>query len=127
MPSSLKLKRQEHKRHPEKDGPSSGACPSDVIKRRKRGFNIPFSKWLLHGLGNELKAAVLGTDRVEARGVFNPRRESRPFSKSTSSEQADHRKPLFTLLAFDLWCDATFGEGVRIPIGDVSASADVAP
>jgi hypothetical protein len=34
------------------------------------------------------------------------------------SEQADHRKPLFTLLAFDLWCDATFGEGACIPIGD---------
>ncbi len=33
------------------------------------------------------------------------------------SQQNDHRKPLFTLLAFDLWCDATFGEGVRIPIG----------
>ena len=25
---------------------------------------------------------------------------------------------LFTLLAFDLWCDATFGEGARIPLGD---------
>ena len=47
-----------------------------------------------------------------------------PWSRKTAilleehlSQRTDHRKPLFTLLAFDLWCDATFGEGVRVPIG----------
>ena len=89
--------------------------PPDVIKRRKRGFNIPFSKWLLHGLGTELKERF-STDRVEARGLFNPLGIADLLDEHLA-EQADHRKPLFTLLAFDLWCDATFGEGVRVPIG----------
>ena len=30
----------------------------------------------------------------------------------------------FTLLAFDLWCDATFGEGVRIPIGGMREASE---
>jgi asparagine synthase (glutamine-hydrolysing) len=90
--------------------------PADVLKRRKRGFNIPFSKWLLHGLGDELKQRF-SVEKVEARGLFNPAGVAALLDEHLS-QQTDHRKPLFTLLAFDLWCDATFGEGVRIPIGD---------
>jgi asparagine synthase (glutamine-hydrolysing) len=90
--------------------------PPEVIKRRKRGFNIPFSKWLLHGLGSELKERF-SADRVEARGLFNPRGIADLLDEHLA-EEADHRKPLFTLLAFDLWCDATFGEGAPVPIGE---------
>ena len=32
------------------------------------------------------------------------------------SRRADHRKPLFNLLALDLWCDRTFGEGAAVPL-----------
>ena len=32
------------------------------------------------------------------------------------SRQTDHRKPLFSLLALDLWCDATYGVGAPVPI-----------
>ncbi len=114
LPSSLKLRgkttkdifRRSVKRR----------LPADVLKRRKRGFNIPFSKWLLHGLGDELKQRF-SVEKVEARGLFNPAGVAALLDEHLS-QQIDHRKPLFTLLAFDLWCDATFGEGVRIPIGD---------
>jgi asparagine synthase (glutamine-hydrolysing) len=95
--------------------------PPDVIKRRKRGFNIPFSKWLLHGLGNELRERF-SADRVEARGLFNPQGIADLLDEHLTG-QADHRKPLFTLLSFDLWCDATFGDGVRVPIGEGEGSA----
>ena len=70
----------------------------------------------MHGLGDTLKERF-SVDRVEARGLFSPNGIANLLDEHLS-EQADHRKPLFTLLAFDLWCDATFGEGVRIPIGD---------
>jgi asparagine synthase (glutamine-hydrolysing) len=114
LPSSLKLRgkttkdifRRSVKRR----------LPADVLKRRKRGFNIPFSKWLLHGLGDELKQRF-SAEKVEARGLFNPAGIVALLDEHLSG-QTDHRKPLFTLLAFDLWCDATFGEGVRVPIGD---------
>ncbi|MBD3854893.1 MAG: hypothetical protein IFJ96_08905, partial [Acidobacteria bacterium] len=54
---------------------------------------------------------------VEARGLFNSAGIAALLDEHLSG-QTDHRKPLFTLLAFDLWCDATFGEGMRVPIGD---------
>jgi asparagine synthase (glutamine-hydrolysing) len=119
LPSSLKLKgfttKDILKRTLRK------RLPPDVIKRRKRGFNIPFSKWLLHGLGDELKARF-STDRVEARGLFDPQAIANLLDEHLA-EQADHRKPLFTLLAFDMWSDVTFGEGVQIPIGEVRDTA----
>jgi asparagine synthase (glutamine-hydrolysing) len=95
--------------------------PADILKRRKRGFNIPFSKWLLHGLGDELKRRF-EVERVEARGLFNPVGIANLVHEHLSQE-ADHRKPLFTLLAFDLWCDGVFGEGVRVPLAETSETS----
>jgi len=92
--------------------------PAEIVKRRKRGFNIPFSRWLLHGLGEELKRRF-SAERVEARGLFDARGIA-ALLDAHLGRQADHRKPLFTLLAFDLWCDATFGVGARVPIGQAS-------
>jgi asparagine synthase (glutamine-hydrolysing) len=114
LPSSLKLRgistkdilRRAVKRR----------LPPDVLTRRKMGFNIPFSRWLLHGLGDELRKRF-SREKVEARGLFNPQGISALLDEHLS-QQADHRKPLYTLLAFDLWCDSAFGEGVRIPIGE---------
>jgi asparagine synthase (glutamine-hydrolysing) len=120
LPSSLKLKGKSTKDILKRT--VRKRLPADVIKRRKRGFNIPFSKWLLHGLGSEFKERF-SAERVEARGLFNPQGITSLLDEHLSG-QTDHRKPLFTLLAFDLWCDATFGEGVRIPIGDIE---EVAP
>jgi asparagine synthase (glutamine-hydrolysing) len=120
LPSSLKLKGTSTKDFLKKT--VRRRLPADVIKRRKRGFNIPFSKWLLHGLGDELKQRF-SAEKVEARGLFNPVGITALLDEHLS-EQADHRTPLFTLLAFDLWCDATFGEGVRIPIGETEGNEE---
>jgi len=114
IPSALKLKGTKTKDILKKT--VGRRLPSDVITRRKRGFNIPFSKWLLHGLGDDLKQRF-SVDKVEARGLFNPTGIANLLEEHLS-QRADHRKPLFTLLAFDLWCDATFGEGVRVPLGE---------
>ncbi len=114
LPSSLKLKGKNTKDILKRT--VRRRLPADVIDRRKRGFNIPFSKWLLHGLGDELKQRF-SVERVEARGLFNPAGIGALLDEHLS-QQADHRKPLFTLLAFDLWCDATFGEGVNVPLGE---------
>jgi asparagine synthase (glutamine-hydrolysing) len=45
--------------------------PKQVLGRRKRGFNIPFSRWLLHGLGDELRRRFT-PDRISARGLLSP-------------------------------------------------------
>jgi len=95
--------------------------PADVLKRRKRGFNIPFSRWLLHGLGETLRERF-SPERVAARGLFAYDGVQALLDEHLS-RQADHRKPLFTLLALDLWCDRTFGEGAAVPWGEHPAEA----
>ena len=88
--------------------------PRQVLGRRKRGFNIPLSRWLLHGLGNRLRERF-APERVAARGVFRPQGVQALLDEHLQ-RRADHRKPIFNLLAFDLWCDRTWGEGVRVPL-----------
>jgi asparagine synthase (glutamine-hydrolysing) len=88
--------------------------PREILTRRKRGFNIPFSQWLLEGLGNELRERF-SRERVESRGLLSYDGVSHLLDEHLS-RQADHRKPLFTLLAFDLWCDRTYGVGCEVPV-----------
>ncbi len=97
--------------------------PAEVLRRRKRGFNIPFSRWLLHGLGERLRTRF-AAERVEARGLFSPG-GVRALLDEHLSRRADHRKPLFSLLAFDLWCDRTYGEGARVPLAPETAASAV--
>jgi len=94
--------------------------PPEVLKRRKRGFNIPFSRWLLHGLGEQLRARFT-PERITARGLLSPTGVGRLLSEHLESK-ADHRKPLFNLLALDLWCDRTFGDGAPVPVGRDAAA-----
>lgn len=95
--------------------------PPAILGRRKRGFNIPFSRWLLHGLGDELRARFT-PERIAARGLLSPAGVDRLLSEHLAS-RADHRKPLFNLLALDLWCDRVFGEGARVPVGRGAAES----
>jgi len=92
--------------------------PREVLRRRTRGFNIPFSKWLLQGLGTEIRDRVSG-ERVAARGLFEVAGVQGLLDEHLE-RRADHRKPLFTLLMLDLWCDRFFGEG-PVPL---AASSD---
>lgn len=87
--------------------------PPAILERRKRGFNIPFSRWILHGLEGTLRERF-SRERVEARGLF-AYDGVRRFLDQHVARQADHRKPLFALLALDLWCDRTFGEAAAVP------------
>ena len=86
-----------------------------MLARRKRGFNIPLSRWLLHGLGKELEERF-SPERITARGLLDPA-GVRALLDEHMSRSRDHRKPLFALMVLDLWCDRTFGEGNRVPIG----------
>ena len=96
--------------------------PAAVLSRRKRGFNIPFSRWLLRGLGEELRARF-APERMEARGLFSPTGVGRLLADHLEA-RADNRKQLFNLLALDLWCDRTFGQGAAVPV--VRADCDPA-
>ncbi len=88
--------------------------PREVLERRKRGFNIPFSRWMFHGLGERLQQRF-SRERVEARGLFDPDAIA-ALLREHLSRQSDHRKPLFALLALDLWCDTVYGDGKAVPL-----------
>ncbi len=98
--------------------------PAEVLARRKRGFTIPFSRWLLHGLRDRMLVRF-APERVAARGVFDPAGVSELLDEHLS-RRVDHKKALFTLLSFDLWCDQVFGEGAAVPIAS-EARRDASP
>jgi len=91
-----------------------GRLPAAVLARRKRGFNIPFSRWILDGLDESLRRRFR-RERVSARGLLAFEGVERLIEEHVS-RRADHHKPLYTLLALDLWCDRTFGDGAEVPI-----------
>jgi asparagine synthase (glutamine-hydrolysing) len=112
LPSSLKVRRTKTKAILRQV--AARRLPKSVLARRKRGFNIPLSRWLLHGLGEQLRERF-SNERVTARGLLEPTAVQGLLSEHLTRTR-DHRKPLFALLALDLWCDRTFGEGNRIPV-----------
>jgi asparagine synthase (glutamine-hydrolysing) len=112
LPSSLKVRRTNTKAILRQV--ARKYLPPEVLRRRKRGFNIPFSRWLLHGLGDRLRERF-SAERVEARGLLNSAGINRLLDEHLE-QRADHRKPLFTLLALDLWCDRTYGDGAPVPL-----------
>ena len=95
--------------------------PRAVLSRRKRGFNIPFSRWLLHGLGEELRRRF-APERIAARGLLSATGVNRLLDEHLA-RRADYRKPLFTLLVFDLWCDRWFGESSPVPLAGAGGAA----
>jgi asparagine synthase (glutamine-hydrolysing) len=96
--------------------------PREILVRRKRGFNIPFSRWVLEGLGADLKKRF-SRDRIEARGLLAFEGVA-ALLEEHMSRRADHRRPLFTLLALDLWCDRLYGEGCAVPIAAIAPAID---
>jgi asparagine synthase (glutamine-hydrolysing) len=97
--------------------------PREVLSRRKRGFNIPFSRWLLHGLGEELRRRFT-PERLTARGLLSPTGVNELLDAHLS-RRADYRKPLFTLLVLDLWCDRFFGDAEPVPLEGAETGIEV--
>lgn len=99
-----------------------GRLAPEILTRRKRGFTIPFSRWLLAGLGDRLKVRF-SPERVAARGLFEPAAVAALLDEHLS-RRADHKKPLFTLLALDMWCDQVFGDGAPAPLASRSVPVE---
>jgi len=77
--------------------------PASVVDRPKRGFAVPMADWLrgpLRDLGEDLLAPA----RLARQGLFDPG-PVRALWSAHQAGTADHRKPLWTLLAFQLWFD----------------------
>ena len=75
--------------------------PAEVIERPKKGFGIPVAAWL-NGPLEEIANDMLSRQAIDRGGIFNYAEVERML-KAHRSRTTDFRKPLWTLLVFELW------------------------
>lgn len=80
-----------------------GHLPDTILKRPKKGFGIPVATWL-RGPLKDLAHDLLGRDRLARQGIFRPEAVTTRLDEHMAGTR-DHRKPLWTLLMFQLWYD----------------------
>lgn len=77
--------------------------PASILGRPKKGFGIPVARWLRGPLA-PLMHSLLSPARLSKQGLFQPDEVARRISEHEAGVR-DHRKPLWTLLMFQLWHD----------------------
>jgi asparagine synthase (glutamine-hydrolysing) len=75
--------------------------PRRVLKKKKQGFTVPLAKWFRKEL-TPLLESYLNEARIEKEGIFDPSYVRRLIDDHRSG-RSDNRKPLWTLLVFELW------------------------
>jgi asparagine synthase (glutamine-hydrolysing) len=99
--------------------------PAEIVTRPKKGFGVPMAAWLKGPL-RELALETLAPERLRRAGLFDPAEVKRLLDEHLAGT-ADHRKPLYTLLAFELWREAWIeGRPAAAPRAAVSASRGTA-
>ena len=83
--------------------------PSDILRRRKKGFGMPVGAWLTGSL-RHLTHDLLGADSIRAGGLFQPAAVARLLNEHDRRVR-DHRKPIWTLLVLELWRRAHLVDG----------------
>ena len=80
---------------------AKGLVPPFVWRRGKKGFGVPFAKWLKSEL-RPLAHDLLSPERLGRSGIFNPAYVAK-LQDEHERGVANHRKLLWTLLSFELW------------------------
>jgi asparagine synthase (glutamine-hydrolysing) len=78
-----------------------GTVPEEILRRPKKGFGIPVAAWM-RGPLRPLLEEVLSERALHDGGVFDPP-AVRALLRTHLEGRADLRKPLWTLLMFQLW------------------------
>ena len=77
--------------------------PEEVFRRPKKGFAVPMARWLAGEL-LPMARELLAEERLREQGLFAPEVVAR-LLKQHAARTHNHRKKLWTLLAFQLWFD----------------------
>ena len=75
--------------------------PAEIVDRPKKGFGIPVAAWISGPL-RDLVQDVLSPYALKRAGIFNPDAVDRMLQQHLQ-RRADLRKPIWTLLVFELW------------------------
>lgn len=97
--------------------------PRSIVERPKKGFGVPIAEWL-RGPLRSLARDLLAPSRLAREGYFDPEAVTALLDAHERGD-ADNRKPLWTLLAFQLWLER-FGPGTRRPGEAVAPGAQAA-
>lgn len=79
----------------------AGRLPAEILRRQKKGFGIPLAQWLKGEL-QPLLRDVFAPDRIARAGLFDAAVIGRLMEEHFSGRR-DNRKPLWTLLMFEMW------------------------
>jgi asparagine synthase (glutamine-hydrolysing) len=101
MPGSFKLAPGEGKRVLRRA--FAGRLPNDVFELPKKGFEIPIAEWLTGPL-DELTRRSIDSVRLQRQGIFNPKQPRRWYADLKSGRR-DTSEKLWTLIAFQAWCE----------------------
>jgi asparagine synthase (glutamine-hydrolysing) len=101
LPASFKYGRRRTKRLLKRA--AVGRVPAEALERPKKGFGIPVARWLRGPLGG-LVDELLSPERLRRQGLFDERDVAVRVGEHRAGVR-DHRKPLWTLLMFQLWYD----------------------
>jgi asparagine synthase (glutamine-hydrolysing) len=77
--------------------------PSQTLRKRKGGFNVPLSGWLRREL-RPLLLESLAPARISREGVFNAGAVAELVAKHLSGE-VDYSRNLWALVMFNVWRD----------------------
>jgi asparagine synthase (glutamine-hydrolysing) len=102
LPPHLKLRRLTKKYILKRA--MSGHLPSEVLKGKKRGFNVPVPIWLRHEL-RDLVHDVLGPRRLKETGFFSSEAVS-AIIRDHELKRVDYSRNIWCLLVFMLWYGA---------------------
>jgi asparagine synthase (glutamine-hydrolysing) len=80
---------------------AAGKLPPKILERHKKGFGIPVARWL-RGPLSPLVDRLLQPELIYRQGLFRPEAISQLVAEHRAGRK-DHRKPLWTLLMFQLW------------------------
>lgn len=105
LPPEFKFGRNQTKRLLKRA--ARGRLPLENLKRPKKGFGIPVARWLRGPLA-PLLDSLLSRSRLERQGLFSPDEVARRIHEHRAGVR-DQRKPLWTLLMFQLWYDRWIG------------------
>lgn len=84
--------------------------PEEIVDRPKKGFGVPIAQWL-RGPLKDFAHDLLHPAKIRREGFFQPDEVTRLLQEHQAG-LADHRKPLWTLLAFEMWLER-FGPGTE--------------
>jgi asparagine synthase (glutamine-hydrolysing) len=79
----------------------AGLVPREILHRKKKGFGIPVARWF-RGELRELLHDACSPDIIRRGGLFRPEAVERLMVEHAEGRR-DHRKKLYTLLAYQLW------------------------